>query len=116
MFGLTAGQLRHQVDIQQRGTGVDSFGQQTATWTSVGLTWAKVEPLSGREQLAAGMVRAEVSHKITMRSRSIFNDPKVAAKYRIVYAGRYFNISASLNLEERGRWTVLECLEGLNNG
>ena len=118
MFGFAAGQLRHAVDIQQRSTTQDASGQQSVVWTSAlsGVTWAKIEPYQAREQLAAGVEHAEISHKITMRHRAIFDDPKNAAKYRIVYAGRNFNILGCINLEERNRCDELLCSEGMNNG
>lgn len=113
---MNIGALCHRVSIQQRGATVDGYGQQVTTWTTVASAWAKIEPLTGREQLAAAELRASVSHKITMRYRSIFANPQTAAQYRLVYGSRYFDITASLNPEERGVWIVLDCTEGLSNG
>lgn len=116
MFGISAGQLRHQIDIQQRGVTVDDYGQQTTTWASVGRTWAKVEPYQAKEQMQADQYQASVSHRITIRHRVLFDDPQIAAAHRIVFKSRKFNITGCTNLEERGRWTVLECVEGRSDG
>jgi SPP1 family predicted phage head-tail adaptor len=116
MFGISPGQLRHQVDVQQRSTSQDAMGQQLTTWASVATTWAKIEPYQAKEQVQANQVQAEVSHRITLRHRAIFDDPQAAATYRLVFKSRKFNINGAMNLEERGRYSVLLCTEGRSDG
>ena len=113
MFGLTGGQFRHQIKIERRSLVVDGVGQQLTSWTALATTWAKVEAISGGEQEVAGESRAMISHQVTIRHNAAFDDPKFAVKCRISFRGRYLDIVSCRNLEERGRFDVLECTEGM---
>ena len=113
MFGMAAGQLQKSIKIEQRSTSVDAAGQQSIAWADLCTTWAKIEPTSGREQSGAGASRAQISHIVTIRHQAAFDDPRMAAKCRINFKGRYLDIVNCRNLDERGRWDVLECVEGL---
>ena len=72
--------------------------------------------MSGRALLAAQAVKSELSHEITLRYRAEFANPISASEMRAVYNGRYFNIHAVMNKDERNRELTLMCSEGLNNG
>ena len=116
MFGLNAGQFRHRIKIEQRSLSVDEVGQQLTTWSALATTWAKFEPGSGGEQETAGESRARISYTVTIRHQSAFDNPTVAAKCRILFRGRYLDIVNCRNLEERGRFDLLDCVEGLKYG
>jgi len=113
MFGISAGQFRHPIKIEQRSTAVDAAGQQSIVWADLATTWAKVEPSAGSEQAGAGESRAQISHTVTIRHQAAFDDPRVASKCRINFKGRYLDIINCRNLEERGRFDILDCIEGL---
>ncbi|MGH8428937.1 MAG: phage head closure protein [Solimonas sp.] len=113
---IRAGDLNRLITIQQRGTSQDGFGQQVTTWTDVKKVYAFVEPLAGNERIAAMSVSTDVSHRITVRYDAIFADPRVVSAYRVVYNGRYFNIQASMNLDEANRTIELLAAEGMNYG
>lgn len=116
-MGLSAGNLRRRVQIQSRATTVDSFGGQSNSWSTLATVWADINPLSGRELLAAQQVQAEVSHQITVRYQaSIFANPKAVAPLRVVYNSRVFNVQASLNEDERNIEVTLLCVEGKDQG
>ena len=113
---LSAGRLRFTVQFQRRATTQDTFGQQSTAWVNAFTANAEVKPLSGRELEAAQQVTAEVSHKVTIRYRDEFANPASAAAMRVVFRGRYFNIQAPLNEDERNVFITLLTVEGLNNG
>lgn len=108
---MRAGDLRKRVLIEQRATTQDTFGEQVQTWTTFASAWAAIDPLSGREMLAAQAFNQEVTHSIEIRYISGVN-----ARMRINYGGRLFNINAVLNENERNRKLVLTCSELLNDG
>ncbi len=110
-MALMAGKLRHRIAIQQRTTDQDDYGQQLDQWDDVARVWADIEPLNGRELLAAAAVQAETTHTVTMRYR-----PGITPQLRINYNGRLFNILNVLDDNERHRTLTLLCSEGLNNG
>ncbi len=110
------GNLRHNITIQQRGITTDSFGQQVTTWSDLITVWASIEALTAREILAAQAVQSQVSHKITLRYRPELSSPMAVAAMRVVYSGRYFNISGAVNIDERNINIELLVSEGLNLG
>lgn len=119
---MRAGDLRRRIQFQQRVVTLDSFGQQIANWIDV-LTNvpANIEPLSGRELIAAQAVNAEVSHRITVRYHPALANPVTTASMRVIYqaaAGvtRYFNLASAMNVDERNRAIELMANEGLNQG
>jgi SPP1 family predicted phage head-tail adaptor len=113
---MRAGVLRHRITIQSRSSGRDALGGQVPTWSDVATVWADVQPLSGRELLAAQANKSELTHTVTIRYQSQFSDPKVMAAMRILYAARIFNIHASIDPDERHIALELACGEGLNDG
>jgi SPP1 family predicted phage head-tail adaptor len=118
---MRAGDLRRRVTIQTRDTSRDTYGQQVTTWTDymTGVP-AAIEPLSGRELVAAQAVFTEVTHLVRVRYSDMLSDPKKVAAMRVVYQNggttRNFNIGASENVEERNREMHLFTSEGVNNG
>ncbi|MFA5170420.1 MAG: phage head closure protein [Sulfuriferula sp.] len=115
-MGIRSGSLRKRIQIQQRAATQDTFGSQSATWTTIAIVWADIEILNGRALMAAQAVNVEISHTITVRYQPIFYDPKIVAAYRCLYNGRIFNIHWMENVEERNAIVVLTVSEGLNNG
>jgi SPP1 family predicted phage head-tail adaptor len=105
---MQAGQLRHQITIQQQSTSLVG-GERVTTWTTVVQTWAAISPLSGREYLNAATVNANVSHRIVMRYQS-----GIGSAMRVQYGTRVFDIQSVLNIDERNREMHLLCLERLN--
>lgn len=108
---MEAGKLRHRITIQQRSSTQDSYGQPLVAWTDVATVWCAIDPLSGRELLAAEAVQSEITHKVVMRYRSGIN-----AKMRVLYGSRIFDIQNVLDENERHRTLTLLCLEGLTDG
>ena len=108
---MRAGRLRHQVVIQTPAEDNDSYGQAIKTWGTFATVHAAVEPLNGREFLAAAQINAETTTKITIRYLS-----GITQKMRISYDNRLFNIEAMKNIGERDRQIELMCSEGTNNG
>ncbi len=103
---MRSGRLRHRVTIQSRSATMDAAGGQPDTWTDVATVWAGVEPLSGREYLAASANNAEVTHKVTMRHRD-----GVTAAQRLAFGIRRFDILAVMDRDERGVELTLMCRE-----
>lgn len=111
-----AGRRNRRVTIESRSTSVDAYGAQLNTWTPVATVWAYMRGLNGRELQAAQQINTEVSHKITLTYLAAWADPKEMAKRRVNFGGRFFNIHASINTDERNFEVVLYCSEGMNDG
>jgi SPP1 family predicted phage head-tail adaptor len=103
---MGAGALRHRITIERVTETQDSFGGTVTTWPILATMWASVEPLSGREQLLAQQVQAEVTHRVRVRYVA-----GVTAKMRITFGDRHFEILSVINPEERNRELELMCKE-----
>ncbi len=110
------GALDKRITIQQCVITQDDSGAPVSTWSDVATVWAHVHPLSGRELQIAQSTYAEVSHQIVIRYLATFANSLAVAAMRVVYSGRYFNIIASIDVEEAHYWIVLSVSEGLTNG
>lgn len=111
---LSAGRLRHRIDIQeQQQTQDPNTGQLVVSWVNV---WegvpAAVEPLSVREFIAAKGVQSEVSIRVVIRHREGLN-----ASMRIVHKGRILNPAGFLADPTYGvEFITIPCSEGVNDG
>ena len=113
-MSIRNGQLRNRVTIQQLATGspdVFPSGEPDAAWTDVKTVWAAIEPLRGRELLAAQQIASEVSGTITIRYRA-----GVTAAMRVSFRSRYYEILAVIDPEERQRELELMCKQGVTEG
>lgn len=92
MSGVASGRLRHKVALQaQQITQNPNTGAMITTWVTQAEVWAAVEPLSGREFLAAKAEQSEVTGKIILRHRSDVN-----ATWRVLFRGNAYAIKAVL--------------------
>ena len=107
---MRAGKLGHRVELQASTPVQDGTGQPIDAWATVtgGTVWASIEPISGREFIAAGSFQSEVSHIVTLRWDSTIT---LTSKFRIKFGSRYFSIVSVRNVEERNRMWELGCKE-----
>lgn len=84
---IRAGDLRHRVTIQSVSEAQNSIGEIIETWGTFATVWARVDPLSGRQLLAANQLDEPVSARLRMRYLA-----GVTGKMRVVYSGTTYNI------------------------
>ncbi|HJV73166.1 MAG TPA: phage head closure protein [Noviherbaspirillum sp.] len=113
---MAAGKRRHLIEVQERSTETDAFGESLTTWATLFSTQAGISPLSGRELFAAQAINVEITHQIEVLYRPEWANPKRAAAYRILFRGRIFDIKSAINVDERNREVQIFTSEGLNNG
>lgn len=111
---LSAGRLRHRIDIEQQEQVQDpDTGQLVVSWVPV---WqnvpAAVEPLSVREFIAAKGVQSEVSVRVVIRHRDGLN-----ASMRIRHKGQILNPAGFLADPTYGlEFITIPCSAGVNDG
>lgn len=111
-MSYAAGLLRHRVQLEQQVTMVSSFGESETVWTHVADVWARVEPLSAREFIAASQTQSKVSARIVIRYRE-----DVKASMRILHRGKVYNIEGVLSDKESGlEYLTLPVSEGVSAG
>jgi len=113
---VRSGNFRHRLTFQTKSTAEDDLGQPLNVWTDAFKCWGEVEPMSGRELIAAAAVQSEVTHTISVRYRRELQNPKDVAAMRVLFGVRVFDINASMNQDERNRLVLLQAKEGINNG
>lgn len=88
---MRAGKLRHRLNIQLQSETVSSTGQRTKTFTTIGQTFAAIQPVSGTESAKNDKVSGDVSHVITMRFQAL------SIANRLQFGSRIFEIISVLN-------------------
>lgn len=105
---LAAGSLRHRVTLQSAADTPDGAGGFATVWSNVATLWAAIEPLAGRERLAAQQLESPLTHRVTLRHRD-----GVTTAMRVKFGVRVFNIRSVVNRAERDRALELLCEEGV---
>ena len=108
---MRAGKLRQMIVIQSHTFTTDDFGGQIEAWADVATVAASVEPLSGRELIAAQAAQSEITTRFVVRYLA-----GIEPAMRIVYNGKIYNISAIIDPEERHRELQIMTATGLNQG
>ncbi|GAB6174503.1 phage head closure protein [Paradesulfitobacterium aromaticivorans] len=108
---MDPGKLKHQVTIQQNNPSQDAEGVMVENWVDIATVWAAVQPLQGRELLAAQSIAAEVTTRIRIRFRA-----GITSAMRILYGSRVFDIQAPIDPEEKHQELNLLCREVMIGG
>ena len=102
---MKAGQLDQRVTVERQQGGFDELGQPLPdTWAPLFSCWAAVEPLTGREFIAAAAAVSEVTAKIRLRYR-----PGVLGTDRVNHDGQVYGIEAVIDVHSSRRELHLRC-------
>ena len=102
---MKAGQLDQRVTVERLQGGFDELGQPLPdTWAPLFTCWAAVEPLVGREYIAAQAAMSEVKLKIIMRYR-----PGITPADRVAHNGQVYGIEAVIDVHSSRRELHLMC-------
>lgn len=105
---MSAGQLRHEVEIQRAVRTDDTAGGHTVAWQTIpdGTVRAQVLPTSSPESFGAGQLEQQVTHKVKIRYL-----PDVTTGLRLLFEGRHLDIMDVVMPREIRRWLWLMCVE-----
>lgn len=103
---MNAGRLDQRVTIERHQfiSQDPSTGEELRDWVPVAAVWAAVEPLNGREFIAAQAVQSEVTTRIRLRYR-----PDLNTADRINHNGTLYDIQTIINPRSGNRELVLMC-------
>ena len=101
---MKAGQLDQRISVERFTRTEDELGQPIESWAPLFTCLAAVEPLTGREYLAAQAAVSEVTARIRMRFR-----PWMTAQDRVIHNGTTYNIVSLIDVRSQGRELVLMC-------
>ena len=104
---MRTGRLRHVVNLERVVVTTNDWGQQVETWAAYATVWAGIEPLFGREFIAAQQETGTVQIRIIIRYRD-----DVLATDRVSHAGKIYALtSPPINPDLRRRELQLMCQE-----
>ncbi len=98
---MRVGDLNKRITIQYPTKVAD-----VTTWADGATVWAAIWPISASEVVQANAAVMLISHRIRIRYRSVMK-----ANFRIVYAGRNFNIVSVIDVGMNHRWMDILCKE-----
>jgi len=101
---MKAGQLDQRISVERLVEGYDELGQPINTWLPIVQTWAHVQPLVGREYIAAGALLSEVTARVRMRYR-----PGITAADRVIHNGKVYGITSVADVHSSRRELQLMC-------
>lgn len=112
-----ASKATKRVKIQSPGEVGDDAGGRVVTWTDVLTLWAIIEPMAGKEVWLSSQLQSRVDARITVRYQASLADTTTAAKLRVLFGSRVYNIKAVKNLAddmktEGTSFQQLLCTEG----
>ena len=104
-MAIGAGDLRCRVELLERKRGTNDLGETTYRYASYDppkRLWAHIVPTSGRqEDVDGGMVRAAVTHKMTIRRTSL---PILTPDTHIVFRGQVYEVLYGYPIYNREGW------------
>ena len=113
---LSAGRLRHRIDIQKQNNAQDpATGAMRTVWTDFATNVAaEIAPLSVREFIASSQMQSQITARITIRYRA-----GLTAQMRILHpsTGKIYNPAGWLADADSGlEYLTAPCSEGVNAG
>lgn len=102
------GRLRYLVKLQSPTRTTDTGGGQSIAWSTITDLYADIRPKSGKESFTQDQLQEISQHEVIVRYRSDMN-----TSYRLLFGTRIFNIRHIKNVNERDRYYVLTCEEGV---
>jgi len=101
---MKAGQLDQRVTVERFSRTEDELGQPIESWAPLFTCWAHVQPLTGRDFIAAQAAMSEVKLKIIMRYR-----PGITPADRVSHGGQVYGIEAVIDVHSSRRELHLMC-------
>jgi SPP1 family predicted phage head-tail adaptor len=110
---MIAYKMRHRVDIEELIVSIDSDdGAQTESWEKLEKNVpASINPLSGRELIAANAVQSSINTRIVIRYRE-----DLKPSMRVINQNIIYNIKAIIPDPTLRHHITLMCESGLNDG
>jgi SPP1 family predicted phage head-tail adaptor len=100
------GDLDQRLSLEAPLDTLDEIGGITRTWVHIDDVWARVTPVSGREDFTAERQESVLTHRVLIRWR-----PDVTGAMRLRLGARSLAIHAALDWDSRRRFLLLQCEE-----
>ena len=104
MKTISAGALRHRVELQSPIETADTGGSATTTWQTIATVWASVVPTRGTETIIADGEVGRTFYDVTIRHRS-----DIGTDHRIAHDNRHLQVLPAFDPDGTRRWLVCRC-------
>ena len=101
---MRAARLNKWVELLQKATVRDDFGQEVETWNLIDSVWASVETLSGKQVFDAQQHKIEINRKILIRYRD-----DIAEGWRVRHGSKEYEVVVPSDPDNRSRQLYLMC-------
>ena len=109
---VSAGELDQRITVEQKTSTQATNGEPVTTWAPVAELWAKVQQLTGREQMAAQQVQSPADARFVIRRRSGIT-PDL---HRIVWRGQPYDITGQpAEVGPRREWLEIMATAGVRD-
>ncbi len=108
---MTAPRLNRQLTLETRIRTRDGAGGFRQTWHPLGVLWAEVKPLSGRETARSGVGYSTQSYRITLRASPVGQNDRPSADQRFRDGNRIYGITAVAEAGADGRYLICRATE-----
>lgn len=100
---FTARELNHRITFEASVETRDEDGAVVTAWEQVGAaSFAKMEPLVGREYFSAAALQSEGLVKFTIRYRA-----DITTAMRLIHGGQPWNMTSIQNIKGRNREALI---------
>lgn len=111
---MRAGVINRRLTIEEPIVTQDETGGEVITWEPLGVVWAAIEPVRGREALIAGANLAILDTKIRIRWNE--QTDAINTKWRFRYRETIYDIVSVAHLKIGRREIECMCKSGANEG
>jgi SPP1 family predicted phage head-tail adaptor len=103
----TIGQMRERITVQRATRTPDGIGGGATTWADVYTLPARAQAIRGAEGVSGGRLVTVETYLFVIRF-----GPTITTRDRIVWSGRYWNITSVADRENRRQYLTIEATAG----
>lgn len=93
---MNPGKYNKVITLQSKTSTTDAYGGPVDSWADVATVWARVQPIKGREMIAAQAAQSETAVRFYTRYQD-----NLTTAMRIIYAGKNYDITGIVDIDER---------------
>jgi len=110
---VTPGELRDRITLEQKTVTQAANGEPFTTWAILGVLYARVQQLTGRDQIAAQQVQYPADVRIVIRHRAGLTPED----HRITWRSQPYEIVGQpAQVGPRGEWLEIMATHGVRDG
>lgn len=108
---ISASKMDKRIVIQAIGSAQDEFGAVVRTWIDVAQVWAHVYDTNSANSFVSDKQVSPVTTKMRIRWRD-----DITPAMRVVFRGRFYEITGVLDLSGKREFLELQTQVGLSDG